>query len=162
MGLFSKKKVEEKQELPPLKFPEFSKFKEEPHFESVNPSDQGIIKRTIVPPPNLMIPIRKPVQPKSEDMMMPMPEERPRQIERPRPSEFSPPKRDRTLFVKIDKYKDVMAKMDTIREKIAESEKVLQRLQQIRGQEDHELKMWQEDLNRVKDTLVAVDRALFE
>lgn len=158
MGLFSKKKVEEKQELPPLKFPEFSK---QEHNENIG-SDQGVIKRTIVPPPNLMIPIRKPIQPKSEDMMMPMPEERPRQIERPRPSEFSPPKRDRTLFVKMDKYKDVMAKMNMIREKIGESEKVLQRLQQIRGQEDHELKMWQEDLNRVKDTLVAVDRALFE
>ena len=155
MGLFSKKKVEERQELPPLKFPEFSN-------ENM-PSDQGVIKRTIVPPPNLMIPIRKPVQSKSDDMMM-QEERMPRPVERerPRPSEFTPARRDRTLFVKVDKYKDVMAKMEMIRDKISESEKVLQRLQHIRSQEEHELKIWQDDLNRVKETLIAVDRALFE
>jgi hypothetical protein len=160
MGLFSKKKVEERQELPPLKFPEFSK---EEHSNENIPSDQGVIKRTIVPPPNLMIPIRKPVQPKSDDMMM-QEERPPRPVERerPRPSEFTPSRKERTLFVKVDRYKDVMSKMDMIRDKIAESEKVLQRLQHIRSQEEHELKVWQDDLNRVKETLIAVDRALFE
>jgi hypothetical protein len=163
MGLFSKKKVEEKQELPPLKFPEFPKPKDQPHFESMNPSDQGIIKRTIMPPPNLMIPIRKPVQQKSEELM----EERTpmRMEERPRPrmEEYSrPQQREKTLFIKVDKYRAILAKMDEIKGKIAESDRILQKLQDIRSQEEHELKLWQDDLNRVKDNLIAIDRTLFE
>ncbi|MEM4244717.1 MAG: hypothetical protein QXR60_00735 [Candidatus Nanoarchaeia archaeon] len=167
MGLFSKKKEEEKQELPPLKFPEFPK--EQPSYEStIAPSDQTMIKRAISPPPSLMIPIRKPMPEKEEyeperPVMRPRMEERPRPRveERPRMEEYRP-QRERTLFIKVDKYKDILAKMEDIKAKIAESEKALQKLQEINTDEAHELKVWQEDLNKVKDTLIAIDRKLFE
>lgn len=191
MGLFSKKKIEEKQELPPLKFPEFPK--EPVHDEnSTNPSDQGMIKRTITPPPNLMIPIRKPMAPKSEEKTAKDHERIPKAVEeRPRtnlggygPSKidhqgYKPssiqggyrpsmeqgslkPERERTLFVKIENYKEVLAKMNEIKAKIAESEKVLQKLHETRAEEDNELRTWQEDLNRIKDTLMIIDKTLFE
>jgi len=159
MGLFSKKKPEEKQELPPLKFPEFSK---EPSHESLTPSDQGVIKRTIVPPSNLMIPIRKPIAQKAEEIPE---EERPRMRmeERPRPrEEYRPAQRERTIYVKVDKYRDVMAKMHEIRAKMGEAESIMRRLHEIRSQEEQELRMWESDMNRIKDTLIAIDRTLFD
>ncbi len=177
MGLFSKKKVEEKQELPPLKFPDFSKPKEESanYESSIAPSDQGMIKKA-VGQPGFMIPIRKPVQPKTEtanfgeekgfrDM-----ERRPRTEEFPRDEERRPrteermynPQKTKTLFIKVEKYKDVLAKMNEIKAKVGESEIVLQKLHGLRVEEEKELKIWQNDLNRVKDTLIAIDKTLSE
>lgn len=169
MGLFSKKKAEERQELPPLKFPELPK--EKIGYEStITPSDQGMIKRAISPPPSLMIPIRKPMAPKTEEIQ-PEPrlsmEERPRPREefrpmRQEPVEYRPQRESRTLFIKVEKYKDIMAKMNEIKSKIAESERTLQKLQEVSDDEAKELRTWQEGLNRVKDTLIAIDRKLFE
>ncbi len=180
MGLFSKKKVEEKQELPPLKFPDFSKTKEEPanYESSITPSDQGMIKRA-VGQPGFMMPIRKPVQPKTETPNLgeekgfrdlerkPRTEEFPRDEERmerrPRTEErMYNSQKGKTLFVKVEKYKDVLAKMNEVKAKVGESEVILQKLHGLRVEEEKELKIWQNDLNRVKDTLIAIDKTLSE
>ncbi len=165
MGLFSRKKPEEKQELPPLKFPEFQK--EQVYERKITPSDQGVIKKTIAPPPNLMIPIRKPVMLKSEETHFEEKprvwmEERPRPRIEPRAEEYKPMQRERTIYVKVDKYKEVMAKMTEIRAKVGDVERVMKRLHEIRSQEEQELRNWENDLNKVKDTLIAIDKTLFD
>lgn len=159
MGLFSKKKVEEKEELPPLKFPEFQKEPVEEYESPIIPPKEEV-KRPVTPP-NFMIPIRKPMQPRREEEHFR--EERHRFEERPRMEERNfRPQRERTLFVKVEKYREIQAKMNEIKAKISESERVLQKLSEVRSQEEHELREWQEDMSKLKDQLIAIDRTLFE
>lgn len=167
MGLFSKKKTEEKQELPPLRFPEFNK--ELPSYESSIPtSEPSITKKAAVQSmPSINIPIRKPMPTRTEEKGFPMqkPQERFRPEERTLPRmeerrDFKP--KERTLYIKIEKYKDLVAKIDEIKAKVGEAERTLQKLNQLKTEEEGELRTWQNELGRIKDMLMNIDRNLFE
>lgn len=68
----------------------------------------------------------------------------------------------KTLFVKIDKYKEVMNTLDQIKSKLEDSERILSKLTEIKAEEDKELEGWHIDLEDLKDKLLEVDRKLFE
>jgi len=70
--------------------------------------------------------------------------------------------RGQTLFVKMERYKDALAKMDHIKEKITEAEKILKKLDEIKRQEDEELSRWHQDLEIIKNKILAVDKGIFE
>jgi|TARA_Y100000310_G_C20563564_1_gene754305 vacuolar-type H+-ATPase subunit I/STV1 len=140
MGFFTKKK-EMKKELPPLKFPEFPKYESEMHH-----SDDFSQIKEAVSTPNL------PTKPSFDipDMPDTMPE----------PSETH--RTERTLFIKVDKYKSVMKNLDHIKDKLEELEKVVNKLDDIKKEEDEELSKWHSDLEHLKERLSNIDKTLFE
>ncbi len=157
MKLFSKKSEEAKQELPPLKFPEFPKEEPKiPSYEGVSPAEAASIKEAIAP--RLEIPIRRPMMRPTVPLIMERPVKKP--YEEPEEKEIQ--KRGQTLFVQIDRYKEAVVKMEHIKEKIVEAEKILNKLDEMKRQEDEELLRWHEDLETIKNKILSVDRSLFE
>lgn len=155
MKLFAKKKEEAKTELPPLKFPEFPKEQKVPSYEpGVTPGEATSIKEAVSP--RLEIPIRKPVA-RIPTFSQPIGRERPAYEERE-----GIQKRGQTLFVKIERYKDATAKMDHIKDKIMEAERVLKKLDEMKRKEDEELIRWHQDLEVIKTKILSVDKSLFE
>jgi hypothetical protein len=147
MRLFSKKKEEERpHELPPLKFPEFPKEQKITLFEKP-PSETENIKKAV---------------------------NQPFFYERDSIEEQSLPKRDinekpaknetegNTLFVKIENFRSVKEKMEDIKDKISETEKILDKIDELRREEEKELTKWGNDLNSIKTKLLAIDKNLFE
>ncbi len=156
MKLFSKKGEEAKPELPPLKFPEFPKEEAKvPSYEAgISPAEAASLKEAIQP--RLEIPIRKP-------MMRPTAQRPPvEESSYEEPEEKGIQKRGQTLFVKIERYKEAVAKMEHIKEKIVEAEKILSNLDEMKRQEDEELIRWHQDLETIKNKILSVDKSLFE
>lgn len=150
MGLFSKKKPDEKEELPPLTFPEIPR-KEIPEYQpTITPREEETIKRAIKPAEfKINIPQRKP-----------MPNFFP---ERSAAMESTEKYREgRTMFVKVENYKEAMHTMDKVKDKLAEAEKILKKLDDIKQQEDNEIAMWHQDLENIKEKLLSIDKTLFE
>lgn len=74
-----------------------------------------------------------------------------------RPKETTKP-----FFIKIDKYEEAMANLNSIKVKIEEIESIINSLRQIKREEDSELEKWQNSLNSIKDKLIMIDQTLFE
>ncbi|MDD4878104.1 MAG: hypothetical protein PHO02_03650 [Candidatus Nanoarchaeia archaeon] len=133
MGLFSKKKeVEVKTELPPLKFPELPPEEHEP-----TPTETEALKQAVSPvslPPVSM----------------------PRETSRFEQNEEKP------LFVKVEKYREVMVTLNELKNKLKDAGDLLVELNKIKEQEERELSAWQDDLNAIKEKLINIDRTLFE
>ena len=147
MGLFSKKKEEKPLELPPLKFPEFSKEQSIPPFEKI-PSEVNDIKKAVdyqIFPEDEFI--GKSFQPTRENV-----------FKKGHQNEVE----GNTLFVKIENFKSVKEKMGHIKEKISETERILDKINELRREEEKELTVWSNDLNSIKTRLLAIDKNLFE
>jgi len=137
LALFDLGKKKEAREFPDFKFPEEPKL---PPLQSAKPfpkfpefgKKEGELDA-------LNIPIRRP----------PMLQER--EVDKKIP-----------LFVKISKYKTVMASIHHIKEKVQESENILSKLEIIKSEEDKELDSWHENLNEIKERLLEIDEKLFE
>lgn len=70
--------------------------------------------------------------------------------------------RDNTLFVKIDKYKESMKTLNLIKESLINTEHILDKLHQIKTQEDNEIQQWHDQIKRIKQKVIFIDRNLFE
>lgn len=70
--------------------------------------------------------------------------------------------RDNTLFVKIDKYKESMRTLNLIKESLMNTEHILNKLHQIKSQEDSEIQQWHDQIKRIKQKIVFMDKNLFE
>lgn len=70
--------------------------------------------------------------------------------------------KDNTLFVKIDKYQESMRTLNLIKESLMNTEHILNKLQQIKAQEDNEIQQWHEQIKRIKQKIVFIDKNLFE
>ena len=70
--------------------------------------------------------------------------------------------KDNTLFVKIDKYQESMKTLNLIKESLMSTEHILNKLHQLRVQEDNEMQQWHEQIKRIKQKIVFIDRNLFE
>jgi len=159
MGLFGKKEKEKKQDLP-LKFPDIPS--DIPKYEGISPEHREI-KEAIMPP--LDIPQRKPImKPKQRDetFMPPMdiPGFQPRLEESH--ETFTHSKKEKTMFVKVDEYQKATKAIEKIKEKIEESQKILNKLKELKDEEDSELESWQHNLEDLKEKLLEVDQKLFE
>ena len=70
--------------------------------------------------------------------------------------------KDNTLFVKIEKYQESMRTLNLIKESLMNTEQILNKLQQIKSQEDNEIMQWHEQIKRIKQKIVFIDKNLFE
>lgn len=69
---------------------------------------------------------------------------------------------EKPLFIKVDKYREAMDAIDSIKKRIKEAEHLLTKLEVVKDDEEKELKKFREHLESVKEKLLAVDKKLFE
>jgi len=69
---------------------------------------------------------------------------------------------EKPLFVKIEKYRDVVETLKKLKTRLNEADNILDKLSNLRAEEDRELAMWQSDLEKIRGQLIEIDRNLFE
>lgn len=146
MGLFTKKKGIER-------IPEFPKLPDElpsyePELPDFKPMKFQETEETIMPP--LEIPIRKKIDFSPRPLIT---EERER---------ITPLRAEKPLFIKIDRYKEAIANIDLIKDKIREADAVINKIYDLKTEEEKELTEWHSTLTKIKEKLIAVDKKLFE
>ena len=66
------------------------------------------------------------------------------------------------VFVKIDEYKDLMDILHLTREKVKKAKIVLDKIRQLKQQENAEIAAWENELLEVERRLSEIDRSLAE
>lgn len=69
---------------------------------------------------------------------------------------------DKPIYVKMDQYKDAMQNIDKIKELCNDADKMLSEISRLRSSEDRELEKWQDEVDKIKDKILLVDKKLFE
>lgn len=161
MGLFSltKKPVEKSPEQ--SSFPKFPEVEEMPEFPAYEPTI-GEIKKEITKPEDFEIPVRD-RKSEQKNMFGAQIESRPQFT--PEKTDFSAPKMPqdgKTLFIKIDKYKEAMHDINSLKTKIAEAERIFSSLEEIKAEEDSKLGKWNSEVQEIKEKLLSLDKNLFE
>ncbi len=75
---------------------------------------------------------------------------------------YAPMHDEKPLFVRVEKYKDVMETLNGLKMKLSEAGDILRELSRIKAEEEQELNSWQQDLENVKEKLLAIERNLTE
>ena len=71
-------------------------------------------------------------------------------------------RKNQNFFVKIEEYEDVLDIITLINEKVKEAKIVLDKINDLKNQEDNDLKEWKNALNDVERKLKNIDQTLFE
>jgi flagellar hook-associated protein FlgK len=66
------------------------------------------------------------------------------------------------VFVKIDKYNDILDIIALINQKVREARVILGKINDLKNQEDSELDAWKNSLDDVERKLKYIDQTLFE
>jgi len=66
------------------------------------------------------------------------------------------------VFVKIEEYKDIMDVLSLMREKTRQAKFLIDKITEIKVQEDQQLSTWAKELDDVERRIESVDRALLE
>lgn len=66
------------------------------------------------------------------------------------------------VFVKIDDYKDIVDLLALIKDRLKQAKYLLDKVKEIKDQEDAEITAWFKELDDVDQRINDVDRALFE
>ena len=66
------------------------------------------------------------------------------------------------VFIKVDEYKDILDIIELTQEKVKEARALLEKINELKAEEEAELDNWDESLNDVEKKLNFVDRSLFE
>jgi len=66
------------------------------------------------------------------------------------------------VYVKLDEYKDIMDIMTLMREKLRQARFLLDKIAELKAQEDSELSTWAKELEDVENRVATIDRTLFE
>ncbi|AJF62199.1 MAG: hypothetical protein QT11_C0001G0040 [archaeon GW2011_AR20] len=66
------------------------------------------------------------------------------------------------IFIKIDKYEQVLDHINSVKDRIKEIEDLIENLKRMKKDEDNALDEWKESLNQIKEKLMIVDKNLFE
>ena len=69
---------------------------------------------------------------------------------------------EKPVFVKLEDYREVIANIEILKQKIKETEYLIDRIEEMRAQEQVELENCQGNLNKLKEKLIAIDKKLFE
>lgn len=69
---------------------------------------------------------------------------------------------EKPLFIKLEKYREALAVLETLKAKIHELDEDLQKIEEVRAQEQAQLQSAKEGLTKVKESLLNVDKQLFE
>jgi len=66
------------------------------------------------------------------------------------------------VFIKVEEYKDVLDIVDLLQEKVKEARAVLQKIHELKAEEESELELWNNTLNDVEARLDFIDKSMFE
>ncbi len=66
------------------------------------------------------------------------------------------------VFVKIEEYKDVLDVMNMVRNKLDDARKTLEKVNELKNEEDAELEIWNNALDDLERKVEFVDKTLFE
>lgn len=66
------------------------------------------------------------------------------------------------VFVKIDDYKDVLEVINIIKNKVVDAKKTLDKINELKNDEDSELELWHNALNEIEHKVDFIDKTLFE
>ena len=108
--------------------------------QGFNAMPEPIVQRTVQPEPQI-IQQRQESQPAGER----------RQVNEEKP-----------VFVRLEQYREVIANMDVLKQKIKETEYFIDRIEELRAQEQVELENCHNNLNKLKEKLLSIDKKLFE
>ncbi len=143
------------KDLPPLPpATEMSRLPDIPSYDSELP-DLDVIKKEVTRPS-----ISKPLNiPKRNKSVKP--------LTTAAPVIAAPEKIEKSLesghvFVEIDRYKDAVNRIDSIREKLRKADQILDELTRLKQEEDRELNSWRSEIDSIKEKLLEVDKKLFE
>jgi len=180
MGLFTrkKKKIKPSKELP--KLPEFPKLDEK---KSGFPSYKGElrqirksieektpVKEVVGELPKIKESIEKDFGQKTRMPELDLPQRKPN-IVRSEPtdsfdsipkSENIDPKSSKSIFVKLESYNLAKEHLVKIKEMTRDAERLLAELNRTRAEEDSELNKWKSEIEKIKISLLTIDKKLFE
>jgi len=66
------------------------------------------------------------------------------------------------VFIKLDEYKDILEVIELLKLKIEQAKKTLQKINELKQQEDSELISWQSSLEEIEKKLQEIDKSLYE
>lgn len=70
-------------------------------------------------------------------------------------------KKETPIFVKVDKYEDVLDTMNTIKSKVNEIKSTLAKVNELKNSEDAELEAWQTSVDDIEKKVLYADGVLF-
>lgn len=188
---FFKKKRDELPEPEGEGFPELEQLKESlAKIKSEIEAKESAIQNTITSSASPAVPPALPVLPElpelpetptpTPDSGPELPElpELPEEIEEPEEPELEKPakpkltakgktnaakaKAERPLFIKVDRFKEILASTRVIGDKIEAIEGIIQKLKDIREKESETMKQWESEIEELKSKLEAIESALKE
>ncbi len=66
------------------------------------------------------------------------------------------------VFVKIEEYKDVLDVIELIKDKLAQANNLLGRINELKNEEDSELERWKSNLEEIERKIDDIDNSLLE
>ena len=69
---------------------------------------------------------------------------------------------DMPVFVKLDEYREITDVMNLAREELQKAKAVLNRIHDLKAQEDAELEAWQNSLSDIESKIDEADKKLME
>jgi DNA repair exonuclease SbcCD ATPase subunit len=66
------------------------------------------------------------------------------------------------VFIKIEEYEDVINTMATLKKKINDAKNTLDKIHQLKQEEDSQLQSWSTALSEIESRLAAIDQFLHE
>lgn len=66
------------------------------------------------------------------------------------------------VFVKLDNYREILDVMDVMKKKVKETRTAMQRVRELKAQEDAELAEWEKNIGEVAKRLAFVDASFFD
>jgi D-mannonate dehydratase len=65
------------------------------------------------------------------------------------------------IFVKISKYKEALSSFEMLKKKVYETSSILEKIREIKQQEEMQIEEWQKELEIIKEKLNAINNKLF-
>jgi|SRR3989338_3852449 len=163
MGLFTKKKETQKAYEKPiiteeLEFPNLPEFPTEPEeetqeFPSYEPTISEI-KKGVDKEEEIEIPVREKNFGNKKLLGSKV------KVEETVSSRMQA--EEKPLFIKVDKYRDMVHTMGAIKAKLGDIDELLSSFEQVKAQEDEKIEAWKTDLQNLKEKLLSIDRDLSE
>ncbi|MBS3153002.1 hypothetical protein J4426_00345 [Candidatus Woesearchaeota archaeon] len=75
--------------------------------------------------------------------------------------ETTPSPHRKSLFIKVDRYRDALHSIEEIKSKVNAAEAALANLERTKRQEEAEIEKWKRDVESIKKKLMNIDSALF-
>jgi hypothetical protein len=67
---------------------------------------------------------------------------------------------DMPVYVKVEDFKDALAVLTSIRSKIEDAKRTLEKVHELKSEEDTELELWNSTIDEVEKKLEMIDKSL--